>query len=70
MASDLEIAQLHLNAWLEADLAVSHGQSYTMGTRTLNRANAAEIRKNIDYWQVKIDAMKKGSVRFYQGVPQ
>ena len=31
----LEIAQKHLDAWLEAELACTTNQSYTIGSRTL-----------------------------------
>ena len=46
----LAIATSHLTAWLAADSAVSLGQSYTMGDRTLSRVHAAEIRSQINYW--------------------
>ena len=44
------IAQARLDSWLEADAAVASNQSYTINNRTLTRANAKEIRDNIDYW--------------------
>lgn len=53
----LEQAQARLNDWLEADAAVARNQSYTIGTRTLTRANAYQIRENIDYWQKKVEAI-------------
>lgn len=46
-----EIAEKHLNEWLEAELAVCTGQSYTIGSRVLTRANLTEIRNAITYWQ-------------------
>ena len=46
----LEIAQKHLDAWLEAELACTTNQSYTIGSRTLTRADLAEIRNTIKYW--------------------
>lgn len=49
----LEIAQKHLDAWLEAELTVTTGQSYTIGSRVLTRANLTEIRNAIDYWNKK-----------------
>ncbi|MTI49694.1 MAG: hypothetical protein FH761_17830 [Firmicutes bacterium] len=58
-----EVAKRHLEAWLEADLAVSTGQSYKIGSRNLTRADASEISRKIKYWQSvlsKIDANKKG----------
>ncbi|ORE94111.1 hypothetical protein ATO13_08556 [Stappia sp. 22II-S9-Z10] len=51
----LDIAAQRLAAWLEADAAVAQNQSYTIttadGSRSLTRANVAEIRRQIDYWQ-------------------
>lgn len=37
-----------LKLYLEAEKAVLSGQSYTIGNRTLTRANLATIRKVID----------------------
>ena len=44
-----EIAEKHLNEWLEAELAVCTGQSYTIGSRVLTRANLTEIRNAITF---------------------
>lgn len=54
----LERAKLHLGAWLDAELACSTGQSYTIGTRSLTRANLPEIRKQIDYWEKRVRALE------------
>lgn len=53
----LEVAQKHLEEWLEAELSVTTGQSYTLGSRTLTRANLTEIRNSIDYWNKKVIAL-------------
>ncbi|MEK4247112.1 DUF6148 family protein [Psychrobacillus sp. FSL K6-2684] len=53
----LERAKTHYVAWLDAELAVSTGQSYSIGSRSLTRANLAEIRKQIDYWEKKVVAL-------------
>ena len=58
----LEIAQKHLDAWLEAELACTTNQSYTIGSRTLTRADLAEIRNTIKYWAgivTKLEAARK-----------
>lgn len=58
----LEIARTHLNAWLEAELACTTNQSYTIGSRTLTRADLAEIRNTIKYWAgivTKLEAARK-----------
>ncbi|MDF9845548.1 MULTISPECIES: DUF6148 family protein [unclassified Paenibacillus] len=51
----LEVAQEHLNSWLDAELALSTGQSYTIGTRSLTRANLADVMAQIKYWQRQVD---------------
>ena len=71
----LETAQKHLDAWLEAEMAVTNAQSYTIGSRTLTKANLAEIRKAIEYWSDKIaelENLKKygGRNRAYRAVPR
>ncbi len=53
-----ETAQKHLDAWLEAELVVTTGQSYTIGSRNLTRANLTEIRNAIDYWNNKVKALE------------
>ncbi len=53
----LETAQKHLDAWLEAEMTVTTGQSYTIGSRNLTRANLTEIRNAIDYWNKKVIAL-------------
>lgn len=53
----LETAQHHLDAWLEAELSITTGQSYTLRGRTLTRANLTEIRNSIDYWNKKVHAL-------------
>lgn len=47
-------ARKHFNAWLDAELKVSQGQSYTIGSRTLTRVHISEIRKTLDYWRAKV----------------
>ena len=49
-AITLRTAKRHLDAWLEAELACTTNQSYTIGSRTLTRADLAEIRETIKYW--------------------
>ncbi|KNF08545.1 hypothetical protein CLPU_6c00310 [Gottschalkia purinilytica] len=48
----------HLEAWLNAELAVTTGQSYSIGSRQLTRANISEIRKQIDYWENRLKALE------------
>lgn len=57
----LETAKRHLDAWLEAELAVTNAQSYTIGSRTMTKANLGEIRKSIEYWQGKVNALENAA---------
>lgn len=54
----LEEAQNHLKVWLEAEMTVATGQSYTIGTRSLTRANLTEIRNAIEYWNGKAQKLE------------
>ena len=54
----LETAQTHLDAWLEAEMQVTNAQSYTIGSRTLTKANLTEIRNAIEYWQQKVTILE------------
>lgn len=53
----LEKANEHLNAWLDAEMAVSTGQSYKIGSRELKRADLKEIRESIKFWQGKVQLL-------------
>lgn len=71
----LETAQRHLDAWLEAELAVTNAQSYTIGSRVMTKADLEEIRKTIDYWNGKVVALENaqkhgGRNRAYRAVPR
>lgn len=64
----LEKAQKHLDIWLEAEEKIANAQSYTIGTETLTRANLADVRKQIDYWQNKVNQLRSGRNRCYRAV--
>lgn len=72
---DITTAKAHLTAWLEAELAVTTNQSYTIGSRSLTRANLAEIREQIKFWENKVSglenlAKRKGRNRIMRAVPR
>lgn len=68
---DLETAKKYLQAWLEAELAVSTGQSYRIGTRQITRANLSEIRQQINYWRKEVARLEgKGIRRVFRAVPR
>lgn len=62
--SELERARLHLDAWYKAELAISTGQSYTIGSRNVTRANLGEVMKQIEYWKNQVNLLENyGGVR-------
>ena len=74
-AITLETAKKHLEMWLEAESEVAINQSYTIGGKSFTRANLGEIRKQIEYWSNKLQALeniakRKGRNRVYRVVPR
>mgnify|MGYP002552425636 CR=1 FL=1 len=54
----LEIARKHLSAWLEAELEVTTHQSYTIGSRSLTKADLADIRQQIEFWKNEVTRLE------------
>jgi len=72
-AITLETAKKHLEMWLEAESEVAINQAYTIGGKSFTRANLGEIRKQIEYWENKVQeleniAKRKGRNRIYRVV--
>jgi hypothetical protein len=59
----LEQARKALQAWLEAELAISTGQSYKIGSRALTRADLAEVAKRIKSWERVVVQLENGGKR-------
>jgi hypothetical protein len=55
-------AEAQLAAWLAASTAVASGQAYSIAGRSLTRANAAEIRNQIDFWDSKVKTLSRGGM--------
>ena len=79
MTIQLDTAQKHLDVWLEAELSIANGQSYTLattnGSRTLTRANLTEVRNSIAFWEKKVEEAKaatkgRSRSRIYRAVPR
>lgn len=76
MASEqLTIAKSRLAAYYDAEMAVLSGQAYTIGTRSLTRANLAEIRKAISELEKQVEELKsldvgKGRRKAYRITPR
>lgn len=64
-------AQTLLDAWIAADLAVANGQSYTIGGRSLTRANAAEITEKIKFYSGLVAELGRGgSMTVRRAIPR
>ena len=63
-------AETNLTAWIAASEAVALNQSYTIGDRSLTRANAAEIRKMIEFWNGEIQRLSRTRARTRYVVPK
>lgn len=61
MSWTLQTARSRLNAWLEAELAVSTGQSYRLGNKQLTRANLSDIREQIQFWRSEVARLERGN---------
>ena len=56
----LEEARENLKMWLDAEKAVATGQSYKIGTRSLNRASLSDITERIRFWRSEIERLEAG----------
>lgn len=71
MPITLEIAEKRLSEWLDAEAALNHVGSYQIGERTLTYRNLKEVRESIDYWQSKVNSLKRGgSFKISRGIPR
>lgn len=69
----LEQARTHLQAYLEADLALATGKSYKIGSRSLNRTDAAEVKERINFWSNEVERLEAGrkkGIRAFRAVPR
>jgi hypothetical protein len=68
-------AKTQLAAWMTADAALASGaQSFsittTSGGRSLTRADAAEVRRNLEFWDGKVRELAGGGgIRVYGVIP-
>ena len=55
----LEQAQAKLDLWMAADDAIANGQAYTIGGRSLTRADASIIDQKIDKWDKRVKQLTR-----------
>ena len=65
----LEQSQTMLDAFIGAAAAVATGQSYTIGGRSLTRANLSEINEAITYWENRVVKLSRGGIRITGAAP-
>ena len=65
----LATAEAQLASWISADTACAAGQAYSIAGRALTRANAAEIRNNITYWDSMVKRLTRGGIRVRGATP-
>lgn len=56
----LEEARSNLNLWVDAQKAIALGQAYTIGTRSLTRANLSDVMKQIQFWGNEVEKLETG----------
>ena len=69
MAITLAQAEAKVTLWMAAEDAVATGQSYSIASRSLVRADLKEIRETIDYWEGKVQRLTRGGIRVFGGTP-
>lgn len=66
MAFTVQEVRKRLLIWLDAEEAIAKGQSYVIDNRRLERANLAQVREQIRFWQkelTKAEAKENGRGR-------
>lgn len=63
-----EKIEAKIEMWSEAEAAIATGQSYKIGSRELKRADLAEVRKQIEFWEGKLMAVERGSKRWHRRI--
>jgi hypothetical protein len=62
-------AQAKLTLWLAADEKVASGQAYSIGGRSLSRADGRLIKENIEYWNSWVVRLTDGGIRVVAVTP-
>lgn len=62
-------AEAKLATWLDAEDKVAAGQAYSIGGRSLTRADLKAIRETIEYWDNKVKRLSGGGIKVIGGTP-
>lgn len=69
----LQEAKEMLSRWLDAERAITTGQSYQIGTRQLRRADMKEVADRIKWWRAEVYRIEHGQkpgLRAFRAVPR
>lgn len=56
-AISLSEAQSQLTVWLAASKAIAESQEYMINGRRMRRADAAEVRSQLNYWSALVTSL-------------
>lgn len=62
-------AEAKLTAWMAAEDALQTTQEYAIGTRRLRKADLAEVRETIRFWNDMVVRLSRGGIRITGGTP-
>lgn len=65
----LSQAETQLSQWIAASTAVATGQAYSIAGRSLTRANSADIRMQIEFWDKTVKRLSRGGLHIRGGTP-
>lgn len=57
----LSTAQAQLDLWIAADTAIAKSQSYSIGDKSLTRANAKEVTDKIKFYNNLVARLSSGN---------
>lgn len=66
----LDQAEAKLSEYLTAETAVTSGQAYSIGDRSLTRANLKDIRDGISFWEAKVQKLSRSGRGVMRIVPE
>lgn len=58
-----EQAEAKLQTWMEAEEKIASGQGYSIGDRSLTRADLYTVRGEIEYWDNKVKELEVAELR-------
>lgn len=56
-------AEAKLTLWMSANDAVARNQAFSVGGRSLTRANLGEIQNQIEFWDAKVKSLSASGNR-------